>query len=265
MIRWFDPEDKSRLVISPGDFLRDRGFDESMTIPENVVILHTRSAIPYITGKYAVSEYPFVVPGFLSNPHIYGLAGQAKVGLVQGGYGAPAAACLLESVIELGCKRLFLLGLAGAVGEDVELGELVIPSEIVREEGTSFHYMPDAGNVRPDEDLLKRLRGFLSGSGDLVLHEGKTVTTDAAFRQTLRKELRWREEGILAVEMEMSALLVVARYHSVPAVALLVISDKHDLDGDTPWTWDEEGMRAARMNAIDLMIEFAVTVAGAGR
>ena len=32
MVGWFDPEDGSRLVISPRDFLRDRGFDGSMKI-----------------------------------------------------------------------------------------------------------------------------------------------------------------------------------------------------------------------------------------
>lgn len=265
MIRWFDPGDASRLVISPRDFLRDRGFDESVRIPENVVMFHTGSAIPYLTEKYAVTEYPFRVPGFLSNPSIYRLEDREEVGLIQGGFGAPAAVCLLEAVIELGCKLLFVLGLGGGVGENVELGDLVLPSEVVREEGTSFHYVPDDGNARPDPILLKELRDFLLGSDTPALHEGKTVSTDAAFRQTLKKELRWREQGILAVEMEMSALLAVARYHGIPAVGLLAVSDKHDLEGNIPWTWDKDGMRAGRLRAIDLIIEFAGRIADAGK
>jgi uridine phosphorylase len=264
MVGWFDPEDGSRLVISPGAFVRDRGFDESMTLAENVVMFHTGSAIPYITQAYSVREYPFKLPGFLSNPQVYRLEEQEGVALVQGGYGAPAAVCLLEVAVELGCKRLLVLGLGGGVGKDVKLGDLVLPEEIVREEGTSFHYVPGAGNARPDPNLLGKLRDFLSGFADLTFHEGRTVSTDAAFRQTLNKELRWREQGILAVEMEMSALLAGARYHAIPAVGLLVVSDKHDLEGDTPWTWDEPGMRAGRQRAIDLMIDFAGRIADAG-
>lgn len=263
MIQWFDPADTSRLVISPRDFLSDRGFDGSVGIPGNVILFHTDSAIPYIKEKYAVIEYPFEVPGFLSNPHIYRLETREDIALIQGGYGAPAAVCLLEALIELGCKRLFALGLGGGVAENLDLGDLVLPAEIVREEGTSFHYVSHEGNARPDPVLLGKLRRFLSGIDGLTFYEGKTVSTDAAFRQTVKKELGWRRDGILAVEMEMSALLVAARYHGIPAVCLLVVSDKHDLEGDTPWTWHKEGMRAGRMRGIDLMIEFAGGIADA--
>jgi uridine phosphorylase len=261
MMRWFDPLDKSRLVISPEDFLRDRGFDGSVKIPPDLIMFHTGSAIPYIKEKYALKEYPFRVPGFLSNPPIYRFRDHESIALIQGGYGAPAAVCLLEAIVTLGCRRLLAFGLGGGVGENLRLGDLVLPSEIVREEGTSFHYVPHDGNARPDPLLLSNLRDFLRRVDGLTLYEGSTVSTDAAFRQTADKELRWREEGILAVEMEMSALLAVAEYHRVPAVALLVISDIHDLEGNTPWTWDEAGMRAGRGRAIDLMIEFALGLA----
>jgi uridine phosphorylase len=177
--------------------------------------------------------------------------------LVQGGYGAPAAACLVEVAIELGCRRLFVFGLGGGVGKETGLGDLVLPTEVVREEGVSFHYCDRPGNARPDSDLLQELRRFLARLGDVKVHEGKTLSTDAPFRQTVKKELRWREEGVLAVEMEVSAVLTVARHYGVPAVALLAISDKHDLEGKSPWTWDEEGMRKGRSRAIDLMIDFA--------
>ncbi len=68
-----DYEDDTRLVVSPKDFLWDSGFDESMTLARNIVMLHTGSAIPYITRTYSVREYPFTVPGFLSNPPVYRL------------------------------------------------------------------------------------------------------------------------------------------------------------------------------------------------
>jgi uridine phosphorylase len=264
MIRWFDKRDNSRLVISPRDFLRDRGFDESTTLPETVVMFHTGSAMPHIAETYSIEKYPFALPGFLSNPPVYRLQNLDGVALVQGGYGAPAAACLFEAAIALGCRRLLAFGLAGGVAREVMLADLVLPTEIVREEGTSFHYVSDNDNARPDPILLGCLRSFLAGVEGLDFHEGKTVSTDAAFRQTVSKELRWRQEGVLAVEMEMSALLTVARYHTIPAVSLLVISDKHDLEGDTPWTWDKAGMREGRTRGIDLMIGFARMLAVAG-
>ena len=244
-------------MISARNYIRDHGLDAKARIAPNVVMFHTGSAIPYLSETRHLREYSFKIPGFLGNPPVYGLEGSKDVCLVQGGYGAPAAACLVEAVVELGCRRIFALGLGGGVAEDVELGDAVIPSDIVREEGTSFHYVAGAENACPDAALLGDLRRFLTGKDDLRVHEGKTVSTDAPFRQTVDKERRWRDEGILAVEMELSAVLTVARYHRIPAVALLVISDKHDLEGVTPWTWGKDGMREGRERAIDLLVDFA--------
>ena len=66
MAGWFDPEDASRPVISPGDFVRDRGFDGSMTLPENLVMFHTGSAMPYIAEAHDVRKYTFRLPRWVS-------------------------------------------------------------------------------------------------------------------------------------------------------------------------------------------------------
>jgi len=57
--------------------------------------------------------------------------------------------------------------------------------------------------------------------------------------------------------MELSALLTVARYRGIPAVGLLIVSDKHDLDGNSRWTWGDDGFPERRLRAVDLLIEFA--------
>jgi uridine phosphorylase len=259
MNEWCDTGDDSRLVISPRDYVASRGLSGADTIAERLIMFETGAAIPHITGTYPVEEYPFHLPGFLGNPPVYVLGGENDVALVQGGYGAPAAACNLEAAIELGCRMLFIFGQCGGVGRGLQVGDLVIPTEVVREEGTSFHYTSDDENARPDARLLSALGDFLESNTEhgFVVHTGQTVTTDAAYRQTVKKELRWREEGILGVEMELSALLTVARYRAIPAVGLLVVSDKHDLDGNSRWTWGDDNFRERRLRAIDLLIEFA--------
>lgn len=260
MADWFDPSDDSRLIISPQGYVRDRGLAESAAIGGDVVMFFTGAAVPHLVETRAVKEYPFRLPGFLGNPSLYGLEDARQIVLVEPAYGAPAAVCCLETAIALGCRRLLVFGQCGGVGRGVEVGDLVLPAEAVREEGSSFHYMADRKNARPDPELLADLRTYLRRSSGLTVHEGKTVSTDAPFRQTLKRERRWRDEGILGVDMEMSALLTVTRYHGIPAVGLLVVSDKHDLDGATPWTWGGDDMRARRLRAIDLMVEFAVSI-----
>jgi nucleoside phosphorylase len=60
--------------------------------------------------------------------------------------------------------------------------------------------------------------------------------------------------------MELSALLTVARHHEIPAVGLLVVSDKHDLEGESHWKWGAKDFRAQRLKAIDLLIGFTCEV-----
>lgn len=257
MKAWFDPSDDSRSIISPKGYMRDRGLPASAAISDNLVMFLTGAAIPHVVATHAVKEHPFRLPAFLGNPSLYMLKDMNQIVLVEPAYGAPAAVCCLETAIALGCKRLLVFGQCGGVGRGVEVGDLVLPAEVTREEGTSFHYVADPKNAYPDEGLLAALRAFLQRLDGPTVHEGKTISTDAPFRQTLRKERRWRDEGILGVDMEMSALLTVARYHGIPAVGLLIVSDKHDLDGAKAWTWGGDEMRARRLEAVDLIIEFA--------
>jgi purine-nucleoside phosphorylase len=83
-----------------------------------------------------------------------------------------------------------------------------------------------------------------------------TVSTDAVFRQTLNKELAWRQASVLGVDMEMSALLAVAQYHRIPAVGLLIVSDKHVLDPSAAWHWGGEELKKNKAVAIDMFVEF---------
>lgn len=262
MIGWCDDSDDSRLVIAPRDYIVSRGAIEATNIPRYLVMFETAAAIPHIIQTYDVDEYPAPLPGFLGDTPIYTLKESRDVGFMQGAYGAPAAVCNVESAIALGCRRLFVFGQCGGVGSEVSVGDIVVPTEVVREEGTSFHYTPDEGNALPDGVLLNDLRDYLATCRNLgtPIHIGKTVTTDAVFRQTIKKELRWRTEGILGVEMELSALLTVARHHEIPAVGLLVVSDKHDLEGESHWKWGAKDFRAQRLKAIDLLIGFTCEV-----
>ena len=59
-----------------------------------------------------------------------------------------------------------------------------------------------------------------------AFHAGKVWTTDAPYRETEAKVREYGSQGILAVEMEMSALFTVARFRGVALAGLLVVSDE---------------------------------------
>jgi len=142
--------------------------------------------------------------------------------------GAPMATIQLERLIQLGVRNFIVLGIAGSLREGVEIGDVVVGDRAVRDEGTSYHYLPPSDYAWPSPTLTQRLAGHLSGHLAGIrrpLHLGGTWTTDAIFRETLLEVRALADEGILTVEMEASALFSVARFRGVEIAAAFVVSD----------------------------------------
>ena len=164
--------------------------------------------------------------------------GGQRLALYHPGVGAPLAAGLLEESIALGCRRFIACGGAGVLDRAIALGHLVVPTSAVRDEGTSYHYLPPDREVGPSAEALTALEAVLERRGCAYLR-GKTWTTDALYRETAAKVRRRREEGCLVVEMEAAALFAVARFRGVILAQVLYGGD--DVSG-AEWDsrhWDQ--------------------------
>jgi uridine phosphorylase len=139
--------------------------------------------------------------------------------------GAPLAVIGLEKLIALGARDLWVLGWCGSIQPDLRIGDMVIPRHAVSEEGTSKHYPIGVGKALAHEDRLDLLQRELEEKG-LPFTKGPVWTTDAPYRETVKKVKNYQEAGVLAVEMELSALFTVAAYREVRLTALLVVSDE---------------------------------------
>ncbi len=139
--------------------------------------------------------------------------------------GAPHAVMGMEKLIVLGAKRIWVLGWCGSLNPEIRVGHLVIPTGAVSEEGTSSHYPIGDRFPEPDRRLNRRLENALSQRG-LPISLGPIWTTDAPYRETPAKVKAFQSKGILAVEMEISALMTLALYRSVTMASVLVVSDE---------------------------------------
>ena len=138
--------------------------------------------------------------------------------------GAPYAVMVAETLIAWGARTLVFLGWCGAVSAAVAIGDLVLPTSALIDEGTSRHYQPGIGASTPSASLDGKLAEICAFAGRR-LHRGPVWTTDAPYRETRDKVRDYQRRGALAVEMECSALFTVAAFRAVSAVALLVVSD----------------------------------------
>ncbi len=140
--------------------------------------------------------------------------------------GAPYAVLLLETLIAWGSRRVVFFGLCGAISRKVKIGDIVLPTGAVIEEGTSLHYGENTGQtVFCSTNTLSLIKETFSKER-ISYHEGVVWTTDAAFRETTEKVLFYQEKNILAVEMETSALFTVGMFRKVDVGAILVVSDE---------------------------------------
>ena len=144
--------------------------------------------------------------------------------------GAPMAVICLEKLIALGATRIIVCGWCGSLQPDLGVGELVLPSWAISEEGTSGHY-PVEKPVESSPKLRMALKDFFAQTGK-KLREGPIWTTDALYRETREKVVSYGSEGILAVDMECSALMQVASFRGVELAAVLMVSD---LLWQNPW------------------------------
>ena len=190
-------------------------------VPEVAILCYTKflsAALKEVVAAHPESRESATFQGlhFLGS----GLALVENTGLL----GASMAAVQLERLIQLGVRSFIVLGIAGSLREGVEIGDVVVGDRAVRDEGTSYHYLPPSDYAWPSPGLTERVLAHLHG-GKEKLHLGGTWTTDAIFRETLLEVQALAQEGILTVEMEAAALFSVARFRGVEIAAVFVVSD----------------------------------------
>ncbi|MCY3693619.1 MAG: nucleoside phosphorylase [Chloroflexi bacterium] len=139
--------------------------------------------------------------------------------------GAPAAVIALEEAIARGVRSILVVGSAGSLQPDLPVGSTVIVTGAVREEGTSYHYLPSGESVRADPEIVSLLTRC-AGTVGAEPTKGPAWTTDAPYRETIGSVERHRTAGVKVVEMEASAIFALSQVRRVRAGLLVAVSDE---------------------------------------
>ncbi len=223
----FDPTPAA--IIEPSRTIRSRD------VPEHCVLSFFQEAIAQVCVDSKGKE----VFGFQweDTRHIlYEVEMSGKrLAVMHPGVGAPMAAALLEEVIALGCRKFIACGGGGVLDKSIAVGHIIIPSSAVRDEGTSYHYLPPGREVPASPAGVAAIARVLQQHGvDYII--SKTWTTDAIYRETPAKVQQRRSEGCLMVEMEAAAFFAVAQFRRVTFAQMLYGGD--DVSGKE---WDRRG------------------------
>jgi uridine phosphorylase len=154
------------------------------------------------------------------------------VAVVSHGVGSPGAAVCFEELIQGGAKKLIRVGTAGSYQAELQPGSLVVSTSSVRRDGLTSQLVPEGVPAVADRHLVDSLVDAAKRIDmELVVKEGMTLTLDAFYSGVLEfPHQLYKKAGVLAVEMECSALFVIAALRGVQAGAILAIDGFADAD-----------------------------------
>ncbi|MCQ2382039.1 MAG: nucleoside phosphorylase, partial [Clostridia bacterium] len=166
--------------------------------------------------------------------------------------GAPQAARMLEILSAMGVEKFVVCGGAGTLDDSVTGEKILLASSAVRDEGTSYHYLPPAREVLINENVRKKMIECLKSEKQDYI-EVKTWTTDASFRETPDKVEMRRREGCATVEMECAAYYAVAQFKKLDCAVLLYAGDVVHKEG---WNYrDWHSRNDMREHLFDLAVK----------
>ena len=166
------------------------------------------------------------------------------------GIGAPSTAVLLEELVKLGGHTFLRIGNSGGLAPDLELGDLVVTTGAVRDDGTSRSYVLPEYPAVADHALVAallaaaerrgaRCRAGITWSLDAFYARNAVLGTDGLLRSMsvggywtrghAERIEDMRSARVLNCEMESGVLLTLAGLFGVRAGCICVVSDR------TPW------------------------------
>ncbi len=147
------------------------------------------------------------------------------VSIIDFSIGSPVAALIIEILATADPKAVLFLGICGGLHRSLKIGDFIIPSAAIRDEGASRHFMPPQVPALPTFKIQKFVSQVIVEEGH-DYRTGVVHTTDYRFwefDETFKQQLY--EERALAIEMETATLFSVGFASKVPIGAMLLVSD----------------------------------------
>jgi uridine phosphorylase len=173
-----------------------------------------------------------------------------QFGVVGCAVGSSFAVLVAEELFASGCELLLSITSAGQLIALHNPPYFVLIEKALRDEGTSYNYLPPSDYSSIDEKLLGWLGPNLK-SCSLAVEVGSTWTTDAPFRETASAIDACRKMGLLAVEMEAAALYAFAKARNKPVICFAHVTNQMaSVEGDFEKGTENGSRDALRLVAI---------------
>jgi len=174
------------------------------------------------------------------------------------GMGTPSFSIVAEELLRLGVKQLIRVGTCGGIAPGIRTGDMVLALSATPADGATRTYLHGDPYAPTASWELTHAIYHAAEEAEIPVHVGSVASVDVFYNADPDYATKWRDRGVLAFEMEASALFYLAAREGVQAACVLTVSDVLSEQETTEETYlSPEALGAA----VERMIEVALLAA----
>ena len=232
MIRYSNEEG----FIRPKGIKFREGQDKNIKLPKVAVGVFSRHLFQDVVEKFSCLEVGYTdMFNFEKNIYILNYKG-VDITFFMAGVSGPHISMDIEELSSQGVEKFIIFGNCGVLDSSIEDCSIIIPTKAFRDEGTSYHYVPESDDIEISQKYTDIFIEILK-ENDFDYTKGYTWTTDAFYRETKDKIDYFKSKGAVCVEMEGSVIAAVCKKCNLDYFTFYYAGDNLD-----SVEWDERSL-----------------------
>ena len=241
-------------------FLRAEDLYETVPANDIVTIVTFKESVVDLVIKEFGGKIEYRYPTTNNDQKIYSFFYQDKKFFI---YMTPIGAAMASTVLKevsvvTGSRKFIFFGSCGVLNDELCRGKIIVPTEAYRDEGISYHYAPASDYIEVRNNV--KIQDTL-GELKIPFVAGKVWTTDALYMETVNKVNQHKNEGCLAVEMEVAGVEASARYYGLMNYHILFSADS--LSNEEKWYREDlsgDKELALQLKTFKVALDIAITL-----
>ncbi len=249
ILEQYDPE--INAVINPSDV-----FEKIENMPKVAICCYSYKTFNKL-AKFFSGEIITELTSANGASPIYRIKYKEKeFALFMNRVGAPMSVGTLEDVYQMGIEKVIIFGSCGVLDKSIKTFSIILPDSAIRDEGTSYHYLPASEEIAINSKYLDTLKKLLDEL-EISYIVGKTWTIDAFYRETEKKVALRKEQGCICVEMEASANESIAQFRKKDIFQFFYAADNLDAEKWQPRSLEGKTTLDSKVKVGILALELA--------
>ncbi|MEI3395730.1 MAG: nucleoside phosphorylase [Clostridia bacterium] len=228
---------KEEGLIKPSGIKKlDGTRDKNYKLPHIAVGVFSEYLLRDIVQKFECEKVGVVSCANCQRPIYVMKYKNIKITLFLAGISGTWISADIEELNVNGVDTFIIFGNCGVLNKGIEDCAIIIPNKAFRDEGISYHYLPESESIELNKEFIDLFKEVLHENNyDYV--EGATWTTDGFYRETREKMEKFKKEGAICVEMEGASIAAVCKYKKLNYFTFYYAGDNLDAS-----EWEERSI-----------------------